>query len=466
MKGFLGKRASPVACAALAVVAMLAVPAAAAGASTCNGSADLCQRPFNEAVFAGTHNSMAADDYGWSSTVTTQTHTITRQLENGVRALSLDVWYGSRGAFGIVSKQDGPTRPGVEPYLCHNVCQLGALRLASGFREVVSFLNANPNEVLAIYFEDYASVGDIRAVLDSSGLMPFVHSGPLNQTLGQMIASGKRVVLISQNVSTANQTAWYPRLTSVGRDTDYDFDSTSKLTDPGNLARSCQPTPWGASGTGRFFVMQHFVTNVFASRSASRTVNARDVLARRALACRDARGVLPSVLLVDYYELGDLQGAVRELNSLYRAPVAGAPSGGSGNGAPGEGSTGDGGTGDGTTGDDGAGDGLPSESRGGTGAIGELRLSTLARSVRRGGSARLVLSVYNRSTRARPLTVRLRGGRGDGLRYPRIVRVRVPAQSTPEADILVRAGRDASRGPVRLLASYGKLTSRVTLAVR
>lgn len=442
-----------------ACLAMAVAAPPAPAASTCNGYSDLCERPFNETVFAGTHNSMAADDYGWSSAVTTQTHTISEQLRRGVRALSFDVWYGSRGLFGIVSREEGPTRPGVEPYLCHTHCRLGSLRLESGFREVVSYLNANPNEVVVIYFEDYVSVPDMRAVVEASGLMPFVHSGPLTQTLGQMIDSGKRVVLISQNVSEAHQTSWYPRLTTVGRDTDYDFDSTGKLTEAANLARSCQPTPWGRSGNGRFFVMQHFITNVIASRSASQTVNAREVLVRRALACRAARGVLPSVLLVDYYELGDVLGAARALNDLYRAP-AGTP------GSPTDGSGGDGGSGQGGSGQDGSGQDGSGDDPGSSGVVGRFRLSTVARFIRRGSSARLSLEMYNSSTRPRTFTVKLKGGRNDGLSYRPTVRVRVPAQSTQEVEIVVRVRSTASRGSTRLAASYGRLTSRVTLVVR
>ncbi|MBU6337358.1 MAG: hypothetical protein KGR19_05995 [Acidobacteria bacterium] len=437
----------------LAVLVACLAPAftasSASAATACNGYADLCDRPFNETVFVGTHNSMAADDYGWNAAVTTQTHTISEQLRRGVRALSLDVWYGKKDWLGV-SNENGPTRSGIEPYLCHTHCRLGALRLESGFREVASFLNANPNEVLAIYFEDYVSVQDIRAVVESSGLMPFVHSGPLTQTLGQMIASGKRVVLISQNVSEANQTGWYPRLTSVGRDTDYDFNTTSKLTDQANLARSCQPTPWGASGKGRFFVMQHFVTNLIASRSSSRTVNAKDVLVRRALACREARGVLPSILLVDYYELGDVFGAARALNDLYEPPAPGTPTDGSGGGGAGGGDAGPGNGGNGEA----------------SGPVGALRISAFARSVKRGRAAQLSVELYNRSTQARTFTVKLQGGRGDGLSYRPTLKVRVPAQSTQEAQFVVRARRDASRGTVRLIATHGKLSSRISLVVR
>ena len=442
--------------AALAGACLAALPAAASAAEACNGQVELCERPFNETVFVGTHNSMAADNYGWNAAITTQTYTISEQLQRGVRALSFDVWYGSRNRFtGFVSNADGPTRSGVEPYLCHSYCLLGARRLETGFQEVVSFLNANPREVVSIYFEDYVSVPDLQRVVESSGLMPFVHSGPLDRTLGQMISSGKRAVLISQNVSVENQTAWYPRLTSVGRDTDYDFSSTSRLTDPANLARSCEPTPWGRSGNGRFFVMQHFITNVIASRDSSRVVNAKDVLTRRALACRDLRGVLPSVLLVDYFELGDPFAAARELNALYRAPAGaapGSPGGSDGSQEPGDGS-----------GESGDGSGAPGESGGGPG--GDVGIAAPTTNLRPGSSMKVVLTVTNPSKKARTITVRLRDRKGDGVSHPERVRVRVPGRGSARVDITVRAGRKA-KGTVPIVARYGKKTARLRLTVR
>jgi hypothetical protein len=435
----------------LAAACLLAVPAGASANTACNGSAELCDRPFNETVFVGTHNSMAADNYGWNAAITTQTYTISEQLQRGVRALSFDVWYGSRNRFtGFVSNADGPTRSGVEPYLCHSYCLLGARRLETGLQDVVSFLNANPREVVSIYFEDYVSVPDLQRVVESSGLMPFVQTGPLDRTLGQMISSGKRVVLISQNVGVENQTAWYPRLTSVGRDTDYDFSSTSRLTDPANLARSCEPTPWGRSGNGRFFVMQHFITNVIASRDSSRVVNAKDVLTRRALACRDLRGVLPSVLLVDYFELGDPQGAARELNALYRAP-AGAPGGSTGSGGSDESNETEGGS------------GAPGESGGGPG--GDVGIAAPTTTLRPGSSMKVVLTVTNPSKKARTITVRLRDRKGDGVSHPERVRVRVPGQGSARVDITVRANGKA-KGTVPIVARYGKKTARLRLTVR
>jgi IPT/TIG domain len=315
----------------------------------CNGASALCSRPFNQTVFAGTHNSMASDD-AWGpisslNPITTQKYTIREQLNRGIRALSFDVWYG-RDVFFDVWNADGPTRSGVEPYLCHSYCSLGATSLEDGFQDVRDFLAANPREVVVIYFEDYVSVEDTAAVVTSSGLAPYVFnwSGtaqPYTSTLEDMIAAGTRAVLVSQNVSTVNQTQWYPRLTSIGMDTDYDFSTTAQLTEAANLPVSCDPTPWGRRGNGRFFVMQHFITNVIASKANSAVVNARDVLVQRALACKERRGVMPSVLLVDYFELPEgLPGvldATRHLNGLYDAaaptitsvsPTSGATGGG------------------------------------------------------------------------------------------------------------------------------------------
>jgi hypothetical protein len=93
----------------------VAAPAQASAQRLCNGHADLCSRPFSETVLAGTHNSMAADDYGWSFTLTTQTHTIRRQLDSGIRALSLDIHYAEPGFLGGVYNEDGPTRANVAP---------------------------------------------------------------------------------------------------------------------------------------------------------------------------------------------------------------------------------------------------------------------------------------------------------------------------------------------------------------
>ena len=435
---------------ALAAAALLAAGALspalapAKAATACNGSATLCDRPLNETVMVGTHNSMASDAYGWSKVITNQTYSIRGQLDRGVRALNFDIHYGTRGAFGIISKAEGPTRPGVEPYLCHALCNLGARRLALAAGEVASFLRDNPRQVVVIQTEEYVSAADIEAALKEGGLWKYVHSGPLTQTLGQMISSGKRVALVAQNISTADQQPWLPRLTTpqTGRDTQYDFKSTAALSDPALQPASCEPSPWGSAGTGRLFLMQHFVTNPLASRAASRVVNAKGVLVSRALACQGLRGVMPSILLVDYFELGQPACAMWDLNGkLARGSGAGARAA-SGAGPAGCGSA--------------APRGVKLES---------LRIAALSDQVPRGGEREVALTLVNRGTRAATARVKLSGSGGTGFSYPRSLAVSVPAQDSVRVDLAVRADSRAS-GTLRLSASLAGLRSRLALVAR
>lgn len=404
-------------------VAMAAPQADAA--KRCNGYEDLCNRPFSETVFAGTHNSMAADDYDWSSLVTTQRYSIGNQLRLGIRALSFDIHYGESTTIGgieFVDNADGPTRPGVKPYLCHEVCLLGAMPLEDGLEEVVDFLEENPREVLTIFVEDYISPEDLETVLISSGLMEHVYEGPMTTTLGEMIESGKRVFMFSQN--RGGQKAWYPYLNGdLGRISEYRFGSTDDLTDTSNHWATCDKFPWASAGTGRFYLLQHFVTiGSTGDEEASAVVNQRDVLLSRALRCKDRQGVLPSILLVDYFEFGDVLGATRQLNDLY---VDEDP---------------------------------PSAE------LGNLTLEPASRVVQPGRTYKLEISIENSGGADGRTDVQLWSSKAAVTTF-RTVRMTVPAGSTTSRIIGLRVSGQA-KGRVTLSASAGDLHSRLSLKVK
>ena len=66
---------------------------APATARSCDGAAALCGRALNDVVLAGTHNSFAASsEPGWY--FANQRYGISRQLQDGIRALLIDVHYG------------------------------------------------------------------------------------------------------------------------------------------------------------------------------------------------------------------------------------------------------------------------------------------------------------------------------------------------------------------------------------
>ena len=63
--------------------------------STCNGYVALCDRPYDEVAFPATHNSMsAANEPGWF--FAEQPDGIVAQLDDGIRVLLVDSWYGQR----------------------------------------------------------------------------------------------------------------------------------------------------------------------------------------------------------------------------------------------------------------------------------------------------------------------------------------------------------------------------------
>ncbi len=151
--------------AATVLMTLLILLATACGATrrpqapvrSCNGSSVLCSRPLNEVIFPGTHNSFAAsNEPGWY--FASQTYPIPRQLNDGVRALLIDIHYGvydeatgrvrtdlaAEGSDRNKVAQQLPTsalrladrvaggvglgtlKGNAKPYLCHTLCELGA----------------------------------------------------------------------------------------------------------------------------------------------------------------------------------------------------------------------------------------------------------------------------------------------------------------------------------------------------
>ena len=65
------------------------------GPVRCNGATGLCDRRLDQVVFPATHNSYAAADQpGWH--FAPQQHGIGRQLDDGIRALLVDIHFGVR----------------------------------------------------------------------------------------------------------------------------------------------------------------------------------------------------------------------------------------------------------------------------------------------------------------------------------------------------------------------------------
>jgi hypothetical protein len=254
----------------------------------CNGYEALCDRRFDEVVFPTAHNAMSNADDGWVAA--NQQHGMKRQLEDGIRAMLLDT-YSYLGT----------------TYLCHTSCLLGSKLLEDGLREITTFLQKNPNEVLTLIIEDHISAPDTETAFNASGLSDFVYAHPAGApwpTLRSMIASGRRVLVGAE--SGAPPPGFYHHFYDLAWDTPYSFKSTSDF--------SCQQNR--GKRENALFLMNHWLENPLPDENLSRTANAHDVLLSRARQCQMESGKLPNFVAVSHYAVGDLFAVVRELNGL------------------------------------------------------------------------------------------------------------------------------------------------------
>jgi hypothetical protein len=338
---------------AIAIVAVVASFLGTGGATTaappdgtCNGHAELCDKPLDEVVIPTTHNSMSVPLPGWYSSM--QEVPIADQLHDGIRGLQIDTHYADKLPNGKVrtyfgsneevkqrAQVDGVSSDAVDAalrirdrlgfegegergmYLCHSFCELGATPLGSVLKDIRTFLVANPGAVLVIINQDYVTPEDFVGAVKDAGLEPFAYDGPVDgtwETLREMTDSGKRVVFMAEN--HAGAAPWYHQAyKTITEETPYSFKKVSQLTDPAKLPKSCRPNR-GPEGAPVFLINHWITTDPVPLPSNAAKVNAYDKLLARAKECRKIRHHLPNLLAVNFYREGDLFEVADTLNGL------------------------------------------------------------------------------------------------------------------------------------------------------
>lgn len=304
----------------------------------CNGHVELCDRSYSEVAYPASHNSMAAaDEKGWF--LAEQPTGIVKSLDDGIRVLLVDTWYGQATASGSVitaprsideaEKQLGlefgaqvsaslrrtidrvRREPGVgpvEPYFCHTVCEIGATKVAPVLAGVKKWLDENPREVLTWFIQDTVTPADTAGLFAEAGLadMTYTHQiGTPWPTLREMIDSGRRVVVLMENQSGGTQYPWLMAGFEQSQDTPYSFATVADFNCDPNRGPADAPillvNHWLAS-------FSHLVTN-------AEKANQRDVLLPRVQQCQKTRQ-FPNYIAVNWYNLGDVFGVVDELNKV------------------------------------------------------------------------------------------------------------------------------------------------------
>ncbi len=315
-------------------------------AGGCNGHASLCDKRLDQVTFPATHNAMSVPLPGWFSSE--QDRPIGGQLADGVRGLLVDTHYGDalgrgrvRTFFGNIADLkrklgvDGVSPSAVDAamrlrerlgfkgrgkrgmYLCHTFCELGATPLADGLGDVHQFLVTHPFDVVVIVNQDYVTPADFVKAVTDAGLAQYAYSGPLTgklPTLGEMVRSGKRLVLLAEN--DAGAAPWYRLAYSDAlQDTPYTFKRASLLTQRSDLPASCRDLRGPSSAP--LLLVNHWVsTDPLPRPSDARKVNAYAPLLARARECEQLRHRTVNLLAVNFYREGDLFRVVDTLNGV------------------------------------------------------------------------------------------------------------------------------------------------------
>jgi hypothetical protein len=251
----------------------------------------LCDRPLSQVVFPATHNAYAATDDGFIALAANQTHSIARQLEDGIRALLLDV------------KMDGDATA-----LCHGDCAYGSVPHVEVLETLDAFLAAHPREVVAIIYEDDVPPAAVEADYAATGLdaRVYVHApGDPWPTLGEMIDAGTTLLVTAEVGGPPPD--WYHHVWDLAWDTRYTWQDVAQF--------DCAPNR-GDPGASLLLVNHWLSTRVgLPAPALAATANAHDVLRARVDDCLATAGRGPTFLAVDFYEVGDLLAVVSELNS-------------------------------------------------------------------------------------------------------------------------------------------------------
>lgn len=312
----------------------------AAGAPSCEGAAALCGRRLDEVVFPGTHNSFAASaEPGWY--FANQRYGIARQLDDGIRALLLDVHFGvydpatgrvrtdlraegsdrnkvaaqvPAGALRIADRIAGRVGVGTlngppEPYLCHTLCELGAEPLNRELETIGSFLERHPDQVVIVIVEDYVPPATIERAFEQTGLARYVATldrrAPL-PTLGELIARGQRLVVFAEE--QGGSPAWYMPAFSFIQDTPLGATRPDRL--------SCER--YRGEADSPLLLINHWIPPFPPSPTLNATIGRAPFLRGRIERCLQKRGFKGAIVAVDFYQRTSVVDVAKELNSRDR----------------------------------------------------------------------------------------------------------------------------------------------------
>lgn len=244
------------------------------------------QASYDRIAWLVTHNAMSNRVEGWW--FPNQSYGITRQLEDGVRGLMLDV-----------HMIDG------KPFLMHGSALLGKVPLETGLAEIKGFMKKHSDAILTLILECYAPATTVRKSLEESGLRSLMHhqdSGRPWPKINDMIEEDKRLVVFTD--SGGGEWRGYHNVWEFCQETHFsvkqiaDFSYTRNRGDQSNS----------------LFIMNHFLTRPVAGKGLAIRANDSTILRPRIEGCEGATKRFPNFVVVDFYECGDTPALLAGFN--------------------------------------------------------------------------------------------------------------------------------------------------------
>lgn len=258
---------------------------------------------YHNAVWLTAHNAFSNREDGWS--YAQQSMNIEHMFLHGVRSFMLDIY----------KEQDGNL------YLCHGGCGAPMIfqkanrqpdTLEKLLLNIHKLLNENPQDIITLHLESYASGKDVLKVLDKSGLFENLlkskNPNDNSLTLGWMRKNDERLVVFSDYAyerKLSDHRVYYDKMglykgifpSTNYKETEYDIDSFSKCEMRIFDFRAEPNDP-----DVHLFVFNHF--SPFSALKNYNTINKFESIMTRVHICL-LNGLRPNFIAVDYFEYGD-----------------------------------------------------------------------------------------------------------------------------------------------------------------
>lgn len=295
----------------------------------CNNYVELCERRYSNITNVGCHNSPFVRP---GSAASNQALDVTAQLNDGVRFLQGQMHWNANDSV---------------PHFCHTTCDvLDAGPITDWLTDVKNWVAANRFEVVTILLENgnYSTPDLYAPYINKTGILDYVYTPPYQPmnmtewpTLAEMIIYNTRVVFFLDYM--ANQTTYPWWIDEFSNMWETPFDPTDQAF-PCTIQRPDGLTV--QQGSQLLYIANHnlnadvsllgtdlLVPDV-SSLNTTNNVTGYGSLGLAAENCRAAYGKPPTVLNVDYYNIGGAadSGAVfqvaAEMNNVtYRGGCCG-----------------------------------------------------------------------------------------------------------------------------------------------